>query len=341
MWDDHGKLHPLPLDIKERLHELPAGFTNVEGLDSRDRHRVLGNGWHAGVVRFLFGIMMLTIVASPASAQVIPSQVRTTTLQWVISVVLQMPAHVGPGGWTLRPQCIPPAVDMWDHWSLAADSPHPLQHPPRVAPGFLQCLQLQQTRAADLDRIRREVVQDVCLLVEDAQDSTLEWWSQLPPHLQQVYYDAEHKQITQVPVLLQLLDALAFPGLSDLAEDLHKGFSLTGRLHSGSGWLPRTDDRYSFPIPLEVFAKHNHHYVLQKLRSHHVDRHWQVLLDELGDELENAWRDLMKHRVHGVAQQSLLVECHFRRFLMLSQSLPCALALYRVTRFAVAFADLA
>lgn len=36
----------------------------------------------------------------------------------------------------------------------------------------------------------------------------------------------------------------------------------------------------------EVFAKHNHHYVLQKLRSHHVDRHWQVLLDELGDELE-------------------------------------------------------
>lgn len=208
------------------------------------------SGWHAGVVRVLFGIMMLTIVASPASAQVIPSQVRTTTLQWVISVVLQMPAHVGPGGWTLRPQCIPPAVDMWDHWSLAADSPHPLQHPPRVAPGFLQCLQLQQTWAADLDRIRREVVQDVCLLVEDAQDSTLEWWSQLPPHLQQVYYDAEHKQITQVPVLLQLLDALAFAGLSDLAEDLHNSFSLTGRLHSGSGWPPRTDERYSFPIPL-------------------------------------------------------------------------------------------
>ena len=84
-------------------------------------------------------------------------------------------------------------------------------------------------------------------LVEMEAADTMIWWSNLPDHIAQVYFDKEHQQITQIPILLRLLELMGFPGLPDLRDDLLNGFEVLGELHPGCGWNPRLDDKYSFP----------------------------------------------------------------------------------------------
>ena len=51
--DPEGNLVVPTVEIKECLHQLPRGHTNVDGISSRSRHRMLGNSWHVGVAQFL------------------------------------------------------------------------------------------------------------------------------------------------------------------------------------------------------------------------------------------------------------------------------------------------
>lgn len=51
--DPEGNLVVPTVEIKECLHQLPRGRTNVDGISSRSRHRMLGNSWHVGVAQFL------------------------------------------------------------------------------------------------------------------------------------------------------------------------------------------------------------------------------------------------------------------------------------------------
>ena len=121
-------------------------------------------------------------------------------------------------------------------------------------------------------------------LVEMEADDAAIWWSRLPDHIAMVYFDKEHQQVTQIPILLRLLEFMGFPGLPDLKDDLLNGFEVLGELHPGCGWNPRLDDKYSFPVDMQTFKKLNHHYVKEKLRKSHIDPHWQVMLDELIQE---------------------------------------------------------
>ncbi len=41
-----------------------------------------------------------------------------------------------------------------------------------------------------------------------------------------MYFDKEHQQITQIPILLRLLELMGFPGLPDLRDDLLNGFEV-------------------------------------------------------------------------------------------------------------------
>ena len=90
--------------------------------------------------------------------------------------------------------------------------------------------------------------------------------------------------MTQIPILLRLLELMGFPGLTDLKDDLINGFEVLGELHPGCGWNPRLDDKYSFPVDMPTFKQRNQHYVREKLRKSHVDPHWNVMLDELIQE---------------------------------------------------------
>ena len=110
------------------------------------------------------------------------------------------------------------------------------------------------------------------------------WWQELPEHIRAVYFHPDHNQITQIPLFVDLLEEFDFPGLPELSEDLNKGFAVLGELHAGAGWLPRTDEKYNFPIDYTTFSKLNRAHVLQKLQQNRPDPHWQDMLTELIEE---------------------------------------------------------
>lgn len=143
-----------------------------------------------------------------------------------------------------------------------------------------------------MNRLRAEIVSEIETLAEERMDSTMTWWQQLPPHIAKVYYNQEHDQISQIPILLELLERTGMPQLEALSQDLQGGFAVTGVLHPGAGWLPRADQRYEFPMKEQAFQRHNRHYTISKLKNRRVDPEWQVMLQELKDEI-------MKGRMSG------------------------------------------
>ena len=155
-----------------------------------------------------------------------------------------------------------------------------------------QCLEVQQLIGGSLNRLRDEIVSEIKALAEERLDSTKKWWQQLPPHIAKVYYNQEHDQISQIPILLELLERTGMPQLEALSQDLQGGFAVTGVLHPGAGWLLRADQRYEFPVMEQAFQRHNKHYTIAKLKSRRVDPEWQVMLRELKDEI-------MKGRMSG------------------------------------------
>ena len=49
--EENGKKGPLLVSEMERAMQFDVGFTEVEGLSLKDRHRLVGNAFHAGVLR--------------------------------------------------------------------------------------------------------------------------------------------------------------------------------------------------------------------------------------------------------------------------------------------------
>ena len=282
--DDQGNMQVPTAECKEQLHMLPKGYTAIDGVHDRSRHRVLANGWHCGVARFLFQFVLGAMVTGSASTTLKPPP-RQSTLQWLEQLMRVQTAHVGPGFWPTQPICVAPSRDIWDHWHNATTADHPLHFPAKIAPGFVQCLKFQFDWRHDLVRIREELAVEIHTMVDEWADHTHDWWLKLRPHIQQVYWNPDTKVITQIPVLLHLLGRFGFPGLPELADDLCNGFAMTGQLHGGSGWAPRTDDKYASPLSMPRFKELNRHYILQRLNHPRIDKHADTMLKELIEEL--------------------------------------------------------
>ena len=58
--------------------------------------------------------------------------------------------------------------------------------------------------------------------------------------------------VTNVPVMLHLLQLLGYPQLDELGKDLNEGFAMLGSLHPGVDWQPRSDEWYSSPMSTGV-----------------------------------------------------------------------------------------
>lgn len=247
---DDGQMVVPPADVKEQCHQLPKGYTRIQGVPERSRHRLIANGWHAGVARLMLYLVVISLQAQQLAA--IPQPPRTSTLQWIVQQLSRFPPIVGPGGWPKQPNSIPPADDMWQHWAYSNNPLHPLQQPPAIPPGMQQTIQLQRLWCSDLHRIRHEVVSEIAQLIADSSDDTTSWWNNLPNHIQQAYYDPTHNQITQIPIFLQLLQMAGYPGLSDLTTDLLQGFEILGELHPGT---LATMIVTTFPFPMRLSAR--------------------------------------------------------------------------------------
>ena len=271
-------------EVKEQLHQLPMTYTKIGTVNERSRHRLIANGWHVGTAKFMFMLVLQAVLLLPRAA--IPPSPQRSALQIMVGYLEPFPPALGPGNWPLQPASTPKMSDHWDHWRMAIDTPHPLMQPPRLEPGWQQCLDLQVLIGGSLSRLRCEVVQEVQQMIGDATADTMQWWQSLPPHVAQVYYDKDNDQIAQIPILLQLLQLVGMPDLAILEKDLTQGFAMLGTLNSGSGWLPRTDGRYDHPIDTAAFKRHNKNYTMTKLRSQRVDPEWQTMLTEPIKELD-------------------------------------------------------
>eukprot|EP00435_Cladocopium_sp_Y103_P019382 s1486_g4.t1 len=133
--------------------------------------------------------------------------------------------------------------------------------------------------------MRQEITDEVDQVAPERPDMTSQWWNALQPHIAQVYFDQERQQISQIALLIELLELTGMPGLEHLRTHLQLGFQVLGEMNPGAGWLPRADQRYEFPGQHSAFKKNNRHYALAKLRSKRVDPEWATMKAELRSEL--------------------------------------------------------
>ena len=280
--DTSGALMLPTIGIKEQLQGLPVGYTEVGDLPLRSRHRMMGNAWHCTVARFLLTIILLFGQPDRGDARTtVPPSPRMSALQMVTSWARNEPHGMGPVDPQQSTMAMAPVASMWEHWQTAQNLVHPLLQEPRIEMGVQQVFDKWRSFGGDIPRLRREVVEEVRLLVEEMADETDSWYGQLPEHIQQVYSRKGSGAVTQIPVLVHLLGQCGFPDLPTMAEDLSQGFALTGPQNPGPGWAARQDERYAHPITFRAFRSLNHQYLQQKLARRPIDPHWTTLLDEL------------------------------------------------------------
>ena len=177
--DEAGRLHNIPPGVKEALHGIPAGYTDLGDGDERSRHRMIANGWHWGVARRLLAMLMALTLAQPVEASV-PAAPRTTTVAW-------MAAHFGGGPLDMRP---PPRLasrldlpedDPDERWWQALRLSHcTVTRRPRLEPAVERVLELLAAWRHDIVRIRGEVLQEIKEMVADRAAETAAWLTQRP-----------------------------------------------------------------------------------------------------------------------------------------------------------------
>lgn len=111
MIDDQHNLIIPPVEVKERMHHMPPGFTGVAGASDRARHTMLGNSWHLGVAKFL---LLFVLQWSPSTSM--PTPPKVSSLQLVTTWSTQVAPTLGPSAWQQEVFALPPAVDMVQHW---------------------------------------------------------------------------------------------------------------------------------------------------------------------------------------------------------------------------------
>ncbi|CAE7560095.1 bglA [Symbiodinium sp. CCMP2592] len=129
-----------------------------------------------------------------------------------------------PGGSTIQ--------WLLDHWCAHGwdFAPPPRPDPPFLGDGLSEeehwaagVLQFRAHWRHDMVRIRRLVVQELEVMVHDAQESTASWLAG--------------------PVLLDLLQRANYPAVQDLRADLEDGFDMLGEVRRAPGWKSREDGR--------------------------------------------------------------------------------------------------
>ena len=285
MLDPHNNLVLPTITVKEQLQGLPLNFTDVGSLPIRSRHRMMGNAWNATVARFLITlVIMFGGPTKPSSAMEIPLSPKCSALHFVTTLAKAEDPALGPVSINISEFSMRPTDDVWDHWDAAGYAQHPAVGTPKIEAGVLQLFGKWHVHFGDIHRLRWEVVAEVKELLEDFYPQTLDWANSLASHVRGVYTLSDHPGITQIPLVLHLLQQCNFPGLKDISQDLTQGFPLTGPQHHGPGWVSRQDERYAHPINHEAFKKLNAAYIRQKLQRARIDDHWRPMLEEIVQE---------------------------------------------------------
>ena len=284
--DDQGKLVVLTPSAKEQLHHMPKNFTAVTAqgdLEPRTRHRLLGNGWHWGVARrFLLAVLVHAAASLPTTAAT-PTTPPTSTIQWVAALW-------GPAGPPMGPAPAKPTLEALQeldeeaHWQGSWALEHPLAKPPPLEPAWERLLELRRRWRHDIVRIRREVLAEVHLLIDDLEEESRSWMAARPSWVRATYSTPDKPAPTRVLAFLELLRRLGYPDMAAITEDMTDGFQMLGEIRPGPGWRRREDGKYQNPVPIADLVATNADYVRRKVHTARVGEHSEKLLHELTAE---------------------------------------------------------
>ena len=266
----------------DAMREQMMGFSGTHTAnmthDPTEYHRnkALGNTWHVPTATWLLFIILLNTLAVPATS-ITYTPIQRATVIWLAS-----PVHFGPPP-RPAPHSYMPQFSWRDHlqWARTLDTSHT---PKPLDPTLVWCV---QAAAAfhPMAEFRKQAVEEIRRLVDDMEDVTAAWKSQLPQHVHHAYTTAGGT--TQVPVFIHLLKQIQYPQANILEQELTQGFRLMGQLQPGTKWYIRTDQKYLQPKSSQQFADHSQQYVHRKLASPRVDDHYyEFMLAEIVQEVK-------------------------------------------------------
>jgi hypothetical protein len=176
--------------------------------------------------------------------------------------------------------------DPMRHLQQAIEATHPDSNRRHLDPSIGFALSAQKMLRHRIIEYRSQIATDIDLLVEQMADETEAWKNTLQPHVLAAY---SHKDapngITQIPVLLQLMEWMQLPDVEVWHKELTSGFKMMGKLTPGLGWKKRTDSHYASPMSLDEFRSLNKANILKCIRRK-PDTDSNSMLKEITDEVD-------------------------------------------------------
>jgi len=235
---------------------LPDDITqnNRRPYSDRQRNTVLGNAWHLPTAVWLLFLLLLPNTDAIPYPPTIPA-IDQMTAAW-----LNNPCPFGPPE---RAQSMTnmPQLDWQSHLRWARQQAHLAQLPKPIDPTLNWSLDMQ--KHLDMPTIRKKVIDEIQTMIRQQEEETTHWHNSIPTHCQIVYKQSD--MITQIPVLIQLLQKLQYPHTYILNQELSQGFQLLGRLQPGLQWHVREDNKYKQPRDINDLRQHNREYIQNKL----------------------------------------------------------------------------
>ena len=236
----------LPAEVKdqEQCHHFPAGVTRVQNVEPRDRHKMLGNGWHIGVIKFLVWLMLAQIAPTNSCDVTVTDAIGDPLLSKIFINARSHPLSLSRELPVSKFVSLPPSDNEWEHWLMTADIESDIAHPLLSEPKVCQALRSVYDRLhsidGDLHSFRESVLQSVEALVRKRKQSSTSWFAGLSQHVQAAYALPDSTGFLQIPVFLELLRGCGYPDVERLASELAHGI---GHIRPMPGWLPRTDKK--------------------------------------------------------------------------------------------------
>ena len=276
-------------EVKEFLHMLPCAYTACTGASDNARATMLANGWHGGIARFLLALLVTVAFLPPATAT-IPAQPspwggscldRIKLLTAAAKLEFRAPARPPRMG---RDAFITELVCPFAHCALALQAEHPYLHEPDLEHTMVFALDFLKALGPGVVRWRQDLLAELQDLIHDMRDDVDSWYAALPAHVQDAYAAKRAPAgCVAVPVLRRLGEAIGYPGIEALCDDLSAGFPLLGRIPPGTGWTCLDEPTPQEPTGVEEFFSANQAYAaacMLRRPDAHADELLRQVLNE-------------------------------------------------------------
>ena len=280
-----GEMITLPAELKEQAHHYPPGVTRLQNIAPRDRHRMLGNSWHLGVIKFIVWLVLAQVPTAQTATTTLDGMACPPFLSQVLRDAREAPLSLSRELPASKFISLPPSDNEWEHWLMTAELEHPLLAKPQLCSALQTIYRRLHAIGDGIQELRDAVLAGLQQLVEERKQSSDVWFASLPTHVQSAYKISDKGEYLQIPVFLELLRGCGYPDIDELTLELSRGLPMLGHIRPTAGWLPRTDGKYSAPIDFESFMRLNQGHIHERLRRARVDAEWESLLSEVMTEV--------------------------------------------------------